>query len=1047
VPGQTFSGFVVARYVGITASATGTVSSGIYREDFTSDRNPPQVAFDSSGPFQHTFWDNLQPDGPSSPSDVEGRAWDLGIFPGSDGVALRLTGATDTITFPNLRPDVHVGFASVDVNAGTDAYVRFVGDNGTYTAHVGTGDQETVSAGESHVLQRDGDGNPTLELGPIREIVLDSSFASFDNVKLLVIPGQGPLDDFVTAAPGTPITIDLLDHANGAAADAALTAPLALVGFTQPSLPGGRTALSPGGNGSLLYTPGQVHGQHPIDTFSYTVQDVSGKRATATVYVTIDTLPVISLTHHFPYQAVGSGLYLAHGTAGPLTGDITLSDADGDPVSLVISAQAASGSVTLTEISATHYVYEYDPPTIRAYDPSTGSSRMVADIVGKDQFTLRAGDGIGQTDQTVQFVVSDSEPTANDERFIVPENVGVTYYPTTPGDPHYDPALARPGLVHFGAPGVLWNASDPDGDPLRAIADPANPPEHGVVQLLPDGSFNSIPAPGFTGTDRFGFYANDGYESSSSSTPSGGSGAAFVTIHVAPGTSQNPFLNAPVLLDDFYEVPVFSSDQETLMPVEANDDGLGLIHTLDPNDEAFWFTPVPPVHTDMQNHRVFDRLISLQLSPAYGGNGYLEYVDLKGESLHARPDEGSLAIDVSNFQSGRGVATFTYGAIDSAGELSNLATVQVILVGAHTQAVLPTGSSGSIVLQSPPETDLQGAGLSVVPAGAPADLDFTFGLLSFDVVLPPGENQTTVTISLPPGVNVTTYYKYTASHQWARFLFDPAHSQGPGAEFVHDPSTGQELIVLHLVDGGAFDDNRSAGIIGDPGGFAVFSNPSRNFVASLYEDVLGHFPTDAEMSRWVRKLDRGVSRRQVAQAVWNSDEHRRLQVKDWSMEFLGQAASSSQVRRWVNLLSRDRGEIAVEQAILTSPQYRRSHATTAAFLAGLNHDVLDLAGNPVDPSQGRFRRERGRASRGELARQFLESSAAAAILAQQDATTFLGRAATAPEKDAAASQLGRGSAAPAVIAESILASREFYNLVNSVLPLKVKRIRQVRSKR
>src|SRR5262249_43344211 len=157
----------------------------------------------------------------------------------------------------------------------------------------------------------------------------------------------------------------------------------------------------------------------------------------------------------------------------------------------------------------------------------------------------------------------------------------------------------------------------------------------------------------------------------------------------------------------------------------------------------------------------------------------------------------------------------------------------------------------------------------------------------------------------------------------------------------------------HLRDGRLGDDDLFAnGLIIDPGGLAILKDPARNFVASLYEDVLGRGPSDSEMTHWVQKLDRGESRLKVVKSIWNSDAHRCLQVEEWSIQFLGPPADARQQAHWVSLLRRGRGELAAEQAILTSPDYRRAHPTMASFIAGLNHDVLGRAGDPINPSTG-----------------------------------------------------------------------------------------------
>ncbi len=87
--------------------------------------------------------------------------------------------------------------------------------------------------------------------------------------------------------------------------------------------------------------------------------------------------------------------------------------------------------------------------------------------------------------------------------------------------------------LSIGAPGVLANDSDPDGDPLTAISDDP--------VLGTDGSLSYTPDPGFSGIHAFTYKAFDG---SLYSDP------ATVTITVDPSVPPNP---PPVASDDAYE--------------------------------------------------------------------------------------------------------------------------------------------------------------------------------------------------------------------------------------------------------------------------------------------------------------------------------------------------------------------------------------------------------------------------------------------------------------------------------------------------------------
>jgi uncharacterized delta-60 repeat protein len=1094
--GAAFAAFAVARYIGATLPGSGSSPAGAYVEDFSSDSNPVLAGLDSSGEFQHILWYNAQSQGPATPSDTAGSGWEVGAGPSGNSTALQLTGAADTITFPGLRADVHVGLGSVDVTAVADAFVTFVGDNGVYTASVGPGGNETVSAGESHVLQTDNDGNPTLELGPIREIILDSANAFFDNVKILAIPGQGPLDDFITNLPNTPTSIDVIGHATLAAVEAGLQLPLQLFSFTKPTLPGSDTWRN--ADQSVQYTPGQGQGEHPTDLFSYTVVDSGGKRATGTVYITIDTPPKFAQVQpNFSVTTDKDGWHVAHGTPGPLIGNITLSDAEGDALKLTLLDQALHGTVTLTQDPANpdHVFFRYDPPTIEFYQYKTdfvfGELRRIATgltttasaLVGNDVFTLEASDGFTFTDYTVRFIVPDSPPTTAELEvnksaadapppyapvptdFIVPENFGESYYSLASTGPFYDPRLDFPGLVHFAAPGVLWKQLDPDGDPM--FAQLLAPPLHGMLFLNPDGSFNYTPQPGFVGDDSFEFVSSDGYQSSDPTT---------VNIHVKPGTAADPFQHALVLLDVHYAY------QWQQVPANLLS---GVFGRFSPSITSNSFVDIGTSDLEYPQNKI---LIQPDISFIFGGEPVVDVPDVtKAHQLNPNdfsdfslffnqdpttlglyvdrsdhPADGSLSdlvlllfSDQANNPQRINVS-LSYAVANSQGWLSNFASVELRIdppppPGPANQATVET-TTGPVFVESPSGTSLAGVqSISSLPPGAPSDLGVPW-LLSFTVLsnnmggLPPGPVDVTITLpSEEP--HYTTYYKYghqtpgDAQH-WYPFMYDPAKGHPTGARISNDPISGSQIIDLFLIDGALGDNDQVVnGSITDPGGPGFFTDPRRNLVASLYEDVLGRGPTDAELARWLGKLDRGESRLKLAQTLWDSSEHRRLQVSQWSIQFLGHAPLGSQEARWVKLLRRGAGEIAVQQAMLLSSDYRREHPTIGSFIAGLNHDALGSTGGPIYPAQVGRRRHPGPVSRDRLARQILTSRAAAAILAQRDATAFLGRPATAEETRAGESQLARGPTAPARIAERILASDTFYNFVNSALPVALEPIR------
>jgi hypothetical protein len=149
-------------------------------------------------------------------------------------------------------------------------------------------------------------------------------------------------------------------------------------------------------------------------------------------------------------------------------------DANGDTLSITAVTQGAHGSVANNGTSV-------------SYTPG-------ANYFGGDSFTYTIDDGHGGTDTaTVTVTVTN----VND----VPVAVGEAY------------SVNQDTVLAAGAPGVLANDSDIDGDALQAVL--CAGASHGVVALSSNGSFTYTPNPAFAGSDSFTYRAFDGTANSS----------------------------------------------------------------------------------------------------------------------------------------------------------------------------------------------------------------------------------------------------------------------------------------------------------------------------------------------------------------------------------------------------------------------------------------------------------------------------------------------------------------------------------------------------
>ncbi len=169
-------------------------------------------------------------------------------------------------------------------------------------------------------------------------------------------------------------------------------------------------------------------------------------------------------------------------------------DAEGDDLTATSATQPANGVVQLEEDGSFVYI------------PDAGFS-------GTDTFTYRADDGTSSSAATTVTLTVEEEvappntaPVAVDDAFS-----------TVAGEP-----------LSLGAPGVLGNDTDADGDALTATR--TSQPVNGSVTVAEDGSFTYTPDNGFVGKDQFTYTAGDGTDTSAPATvtiavkPAGGTG-------------------------------------------------------------------------------------------------------------------------------------------------------------------------------------------------------------------------------------------------------------------------------------------------------------------------------------------------------------------------------------------------------------------------------------------------------------------------------------------------------------------------------------------
>jgi len=230
------------------------------------------------------------------------------------------------------------------------------------------------------------------------------------------------------------------------------------VTFSIVKQPGKGTVVLDPETGAFTYTP--KRGASGSDSFTFKASDGTLDSNVATIriqFVTATTNPPV---------ANDSSVMTQEDTA--TSGTLSASDGDGDVLSYRIAANAAKGTVVITNASTGAFVYT---PILNAY--------------GTDSFTFVANDGTADSNAatvTVTITPVNDPPIANP-----------------------DTATTRPGTPVTVA--VLANDTDPDGDQLHLAA--VNQPLNGTVTSDADGAVTYVPTFGFSGVATFTYQVAD----------------------------------------------------------------------------------------------------------------------------------------------------------------------------------------------------------------------------------------------------------------------------------------------------------------------------------------------------------------------------------------------------------------------------------------------------------------------------------------------------------------------------------------------------------
>jgi hypothetical protein len=147
--------------------------------------------------------------------------------------------------------------------------------------------------------------------------------------------------------------------------------------------------------------------------------------------------------------------------------------------------------------------------------------------------------------------------------------------------------------------------------------------------------------------------------------------------------------------------------------------------------------------------------------------------------------------------------------------------------------------------------------------------------------------------------------------------------QGIYAHYLHRSADGSGLSNwTGMLAAGVSLEQVEADIAGSPEYFATRGGGTNTgFLNAIYQDALGRMPDPTGLSGWQQALANGMSRTQVAAAVFGSPEYQQDLVLSFYEQFLGRAADPSGLQGWLAALQHGMTDQQIIAAFVGSPEY------------------------------------------------------------------------------------------------------------------------------
>jgi hypothetical protein len=171
----------------------------------------------------------------------------------------------------------------------------------------------------------------------------------------------------------------------------------------------------------------------------------------------------------------------------------------------------------------------------------------------------------------------------------------------------------------------------------------------------------------------------------------------------------------------------------------------------------------------------------------------------------------------------------------------------------------------------------------------------------------------------------------------------------------------------------------------------LLDTASKQWVAAVYQDVLGRAPDLGGLLSWARQLDQGANRTSLATKIATSSEYYTIVIRRAYQQFLGRQPDAKGLASWLYQMQHGLTDEWLESHFIASPEYyRRAGNTDKGWVNAMYQDLLGRRPDPVGEANWLYRLAHG-ARRLDVAHGFAASKERETLRIQADYRAYLGR--------------------------------------------------------